>query len=76
MSYKEEYLEKYFDNFDFFDPECKDKRVREINMRNKRCLACPGFEKCQMHPEYWLKGQSARQEVNESLQVFIIAREY
>ena len=26
MEYKEEYLKKYFDDFDFFDPECRDKR--------------------------------------------------
>ncbi len=67
MIYKEEYLKKYFDNFDFFDPECRDKRVREINMRNKRCLSCKGFEKCQMHPGYWLKGQDRRQQENDRL---------
>lgn len=65
--YKEEYLQAHFDGFDFFEPECRDKRVREINMRNKRCLACPGFEDCQTHPEYWLKGEEARQEENDRL---------
>ena len=50
--YKEEYLVKYFDSFDFFDPSCRDKRLREVNMRSKRCLSCPGFEKCQTFPEY------------------------
>ncbi|MCR4783225.1 MAG: hypothetical protein K6A35_01725 [bacterium] len=65
--YKEEYLQKYFDNFDFFEPQCRDKRLREVNMRNKRCLSCPGFEKCQTFPEYWLKGEENRQEVNDRL---------
>jgi hypothetical protein len=65
--YKEEYLEKHFDGFDFFDPQCRDRRTREINMRTKRCLPCPGFERCQSHPEYWLKGQEARREENENL---------
>lgn len=65
--YKPEYLQKYFDGFDFFDPECRDKRVREVCMRNKRCLACAGFERCQTHPEYWLKGEEQRLEVNEDL---------
>lgn len=41
--YKEEYLEKHFDDFNFFDPQCRDGRTREINMRTKRCLSCPGF---------------------------------
>lgn len=67
MFYKEAYLEKHFDNFVFFDPECVDKRVREVNMRIKRCLSCPGFQRCQEHPEYWLKGQEQRLEENESL---------
>ncbi len=65
--YKEDYLEKHFDGFDFFDPQCRDWRIREINMRTKRCLPCPGFERCQSHPEYWLKGQEARREENENL---------
>ncbi len=65
--YKEQYLENHFDGFDFFDPECRDRRVREINMRTKRCLPCPGFERCQSHPEYWLKGQEGRQQENELL---------
>lgn len=65
--YKEAYLEKHFDNFEFFDPECRDKRVREINMRTKRCLACCGFEQCQMHPDYWLKGREERQKENDRL---------
>ena len=63
--YKEEYLVKYFDSFDFFDPSCRDKRLREVNMRSKRCPSRPGFEKCQTFPEYWLKGQEERQEIND-----------
>ncbi len=65
--YKEQYLEKHFDGFDYFDPQCRDRRIREINMRTKRCLPCPGFESCQSHPEYWLHGQEQRLEENENL---------
>ncbi len=65
--YKEEYLTQVFDNFEFFDPQCRDRRTREINMRTKRCLPCPGFERCQTHPEFWLKGEEARQAVNDEL---------
>ena len=65
--YKEEYLEMHFDGFEFFDPQCRDRRIREINMRTKRCLPCPGFERCQTHPEYWLKGQEKRWETDQAL---------
>lgn len=78
--YKEKYLELNFDDFLFFDPQCRDRRIREINMRTKRCLSCPGFQgvtredgtvvahSCQKHPEYWLKGQDRRRAENESLE--------
>ncbi len=60
LEYCESYLEKYHDDFNFFDMECSDKRIRETNMRIKRCLKCPGREQCKMHPEFWLEGESAR----------------
>lgn len=66
--YKEQYLEGSFDNFEWFDPQCRDRRIREINMRTKRCLPCPGFEACQKYPEYWLKGHTERQRVNEGME--------
>lgn len=62
--YKEAYLENHFDGFDFFDPECRDRRIREINMRTKRCLGCPGIENCRTHPEYWLQGLELRETLN------------
>ena len=79
--YKEAYLEKHFDDFDFFDPQCRDQRVREVNMRSKRCLSCPGYrdpaevasgeqpkyDLCRTHPEYWLAGQMERWRINENL---------
>ena len=54
------YLRKYFDDFRFFDLECNDKRVREVNMRTRRCLKCPGKDNCRWHPEFWLEGESER----------------
>jgi hypothetical protein len=65
--YKEAYLKKHFDNFFFFDPECRDRRVREINMRTKRCLVCPGLGDCRTHPDFWLQGLSDRLAANEKL---------
>lgn len=63
--YSEEYYHRYFDNFSFFDPECRDKRVREINMRARRCLACKGFPMCKMHPEFWLEGSLEREREDQ-----------
>lgn len=60
FEYCDAYLETYFQNFQFFDRECADKRVREINMRTRRCLMCPGREKCRWHPEFWLEGEAER----------------
>ena len=54
--YDESQLEINFDAHDFFDPECRDRRVREVNMRTKRCLGCPGLKDCRSHPEFWLQG--------------------
>ena len=65
--YKEEYLEIHFDDHDFFDPECHDRRVREVNMRTKRCLRCPGLAQCRLYPEYWLQGQEEREARNAEL---------
>lgn len=65
--YKESYLDVYVDNFRFFDPECHDVRVREINMRTKRCNRCHGFTECKMHPHFWLFGEPLRLEENERL---------
>jgi hypothetical protein len=65
--YKEVYLEAYLDEFKFLDPECHDVRVREINMRTKRCNRCQGFEECKMHPHFWLHGEPIRVAENEKL---------
>jgi len=67
LEYSESYLEKYYDNFKFFDLECKDKRVMETNMRIKRCLKCPGKEQCKMHPEFWLDGEAVRRAEDKKL---------
>ncbi|MGE0491894.1 MAG: hypothetical protein AB7S38_21965 [Vulcanimicrobiota bacterium] len=67
MQYKEAYLEKYFDNFEFFDPECRDKRVREVWLRTKRCLEDPGFEDFAMYPNNWMTGAEKRREANRKL---------
>lgn len=65
-NYTETYLENNFDDHKFFDPECHDRRVREVNMRTKRCLNCPGLVECKMYPEYWLQGQEAREHANQA----------
>lgn len=65
--YKESYLQIYLDDFRFLDPECHDTRVREINMRTKRCNRCLGFNECKMHPHFWLFGEPTRMEENEFL---------
>lgn len=67
MHYKEAYLEKYYDNYEFFDPECRDRRVREVWLRTKRCLVDPGFEEFTMHPHNWLTGHEVRRKVNKDL---------
>lgn len=54
------YLKKYYDNFQFFDLECDDRRIREVYMRTRRCLRCPGLAQCRMHPEFWLEGEGER----------------
>ncbi|MDQ7822934.1 MAG: hypothetical protein RDV48_09090 [Candidatus Eremiobacteraeota bacterium] len=60
VEYSRAYLRKYYDNFKFFDHECADKRIREINLRIRRCLKCPGKEQCRWHPEFWLEGEPER----------------
>lgn len=67
MVYCESYLQKYYDNFKFFDMECTDKRIRETNMRIKRCLRCPGKPACRMHPSFWVEGEEDRKAENEKL---------
>jgi len=54
------YLKKYYDNFQFFDLECDDRRIREVYMRTRRCLRSPGLAQCRMHPEFWLEGEGER----------------
>jgi len=63
--YSEPYLKIYFDSKKFFDPQCNDKRVREIMMRTKRCLNCTGIEACKLHPEFWVKGGAERNKMND-----------
>lgn len=65
--FKEAYLGVYLDNFKFLDPECHDNRVREINMRTKRCNRCRGFDECKMHPHFWLFGEPVRLEENDRI---------
>lgn len=60
--YDESNLEKIFDDHKFFDPECFDRRVREVNMRTKRCLGCPGLSSCRKYPEFWLHGGEKLEE--------------
>jgi len=67
MAYKIAYLERHADTFRFLDPECHDVRVREINMRTKRCNRCKGFDDCKMFPHFWLYGEPVRFAENESL---------
>jgi hypothetical protein len=60
LEFTNTYLTRNYDNFEFFDHECGDKRIREIYMRTKRCKKCPGFDQCRMHPTFWLDGESER----------------
>jgi hypothetical protein len=65
IEYSEQYLVKNFDGVKFFDPECQDKRAREINMRAKRCLECSGLEDCKLYPNFWPGGEMDRLKMNE-----------
>jgi len=67
VQYKEEYLEKHFDQFEFFDPETRDRRVREVWLRTKRCLDDPGFEEFSKHPTNWMTGSTERRRENNKL---------
>ncbi|MGV8123946.1 MAG: hypothetical protein AB2L14_29705 [Candidatus Xenobiia bacterium LiM19] len=60
LEFSRSYLKKYYDNFQFFDLECDDRRIREVYMRTRRCLRCPGLSQCRMHPEFWLEGEGER----------------
>lgn len=68
-NYSEQYLEVYFDEHTFFDPQCHDRRVREVNMRIKRCLTCPGITECRRYPEFWLQGLDEREVLNQEAPV-------
>lgn len=65
--YKDAYLAEHYDRFVFFDPKCRDRRVREVNQRTKRCLTCPGLKRCRLHPEFWLQGEEERLSLNEAM---------
>lgn len=67
MHFSEAFLEENFDNFEFFDPECRDRRVREVWMRTKRCLEDPGFAEFAMHPNNWMTGSEKRRRRNNEL---------
>ncbi len=73
MNYCETYLKKYYDNFNFFDIDCHDKRIREVNMRIKKCLKCKGLNTCIMHPNFWLEGESVRFAENEKLKALEVS---
>lgn len=67
IDYCKQYIKTYYEHFKFFRPECKDHRIREVMMRNHACEACPGIERCRMHPEFWLEGEEERRKENERL---------
>lgn len=67
MQYSEAYLKEHFDGFEFFDPECRDKRVREVWLRTKRCLEDPGFEEFTLHPNNWMTGFEQRRRLNNEM---------
>ncbi len=67
MQYKEEYLQKHFDGFEFFDPECRDRRIREVWLRTKRCLEDPGYGEFTMYPNNWMNGAEERRRENKIL---------
>lgn len=56
--YDEKKSRECFEGHEFFDPECRDRRVREVNMRTKRCLNCPGLVECRKYPEFWLQSDN------------------
>ena len=67
IKYCKKYIDTYYLHFKFFRPECMDKRIREVMMRQNKCSDCPGMERCRMHPEFWLDGQEDRMKENERL---------
>lgn len=67
VKYCKDYIKTYYEHFKFFKPECMDKRIREIMMRKRICLDCPGIDRCRMHPEFWLDGEEDRIKENERL---------
>lgn len=67
INYCKKYIEKYYEHYRFFRPECMDKRIREVMMRRRLCHACPGLDRCEMHPEFWLQGEEKRLHENQRL---------
>lgn len=65
--YKDAYLTIFLEEFKFLDPECHDDRVREVNMRSKKCNRCLGLAECKMHPHFWLAGEAERLAFNNAL---------
>lgn len=64
VKYCKKYIDTYYLHFKFFRPECKDKRIREVMMRQRLCMPCPGLDRCRMHPEFWLEGEDDRIKEN------------
>ncbi len=68
VKYHEDYLEKYFDEYDFFNPEHRDRRVREVWLRTKKCLEeQKAFESFQLHPNNWVTGFQERLQKNSEM---------
>ena len=67
MSQQAVCLKAPFDEFEFFDPECRDRRVREVWLRTKRCLDDPGYKDFTLHPTNWMKGAEERRRENNKL---------
>jgi len=65
--YKASYITLFLEEFKFLDPECHDGRVREVNMRSKKCNRCLGLEECKLHPLFWLAGEAERLALNNRL---------
>lgn len=73
--FSEAYLRQYFDNFKFFNPQCRHNVLREQMMRSKECNQCPGLEQCRLHPHFWLTGEEEREKVNEKLKRILPQRQ-
>lgn len=67
FEYSEAYLHERMDGFKFFDPNCEDTRYREVAMRQKVCLHCPGLDDCKTYPFFWLEGEKERRKEDKVL---------